>query len=476
MAACHACIRAEVERYGGLIAKSTPDGMLVCFGYPQAHEDHAERAVRAALAASTALAELRSRHLTSPLSPRGAIAAGPVVIGDMVGANATAEPAIVGEAPHLAGRLLALAGPGKVVISVGTHGLTGALFDYAEIGPVELRGLAEPIRAFRVLREGAITSRFDALRSAGTRLIGRGEELDLLLRRWRQARTGDGRVVLITGEPGIGKSRLIRALEEELTSEPHDPLCYHCAPHHEDSALYPIRRQLFRAAGIEQDDGSEVRLDKLEALLAHSTEGQAGTVPLFAALLSIAGGERYPPPGLTPQRLKERTLVALLDQLSRRTERRPVLVVFEDLHWIDPTTLELLSMMIDRAPELPMLLVASFRPEFKPPWPSHGYVSTISLGRLNRSEGQALIEEVAKDQALAPGLAEQIVARTDGIPLFIEELTKALLESSLSREAGDLSEPAEPSPKLTIPSTLQASLLARLDRLAGVKEVAQIAA
>ena len=476
MAVCHRWLTEVIEHYRGFVARYTADGILVYFGYPQAHEDDAERAVRAGLALTRAGPEIEIERLHNPLQPRVSIATSLVVVGDQLGVGAGGDYTVVGEAPHLAARLLALADPGAVVISAGTRRVIGHLFEYADIGPVELKGVGQPISACRVWRESTIASRFDALRPAPTQLIGRGEELDLLLHRWERAKAQEGRVVLVTGEPGIGKSRLIRAVTEELGAEPLTPLFYYCSPYHQDSALYPITRQLLRAAGIEQDDSAEARIDKLEALLAQSSPNLPEDVPLFATILSIPGGARYPAPDLTPQRLKERVLGALLHQLKGLAERQPMLLVFEDLHWIDPTSLELLSLMIEQAPGLPLLLLGTFRPEFKPPWPNYRHVSTISLGRLGRSEAQALVEGTAKGKGLAPALVDQIVTRTDGVPLFIEELTKALLESCLLRDTGDRYELAGQAPQFVLPSTLQASLLARLDRLGSAKDVAQIGA
>jgi predicted ATPase len=320
-----------------------------------------------------------------------------------------------------------------------------------------------------------------ARRSVGVRpfpspLLGREEELELLLRRWEEVKHGEGRVVLITGEPGIGKSRIARALRERLTSDPHTSLSYFCSPHHQSSALYPHTLQLTRAAGIERDDNAEVRLGKIKSLLAQSSGDFDQDMPLVAALLSIPGGDRYRLPEMTPQRRKERTLAVLLDQLKRLAARQPILVVYEDLHWIDPTSLELLSLAIEQVRDQRILLMATTRPEFSAPWPGHRHVSTLSLNRFGRSESEALIAGITKGKVLPPQVRDQIITRTDGVPLFVEELTKTVLESGLLRDLGDHYELTGPLPTLAIPSTLHASLLARLDRLAAVKDVAQIGA
>jgi predicted ATPase len=307
-------------------------------------------------------------------------------------------------------------------------------------------------------------------------LLGREEELDLFMRRWEKIKHGDGRVVLLVGEPGIGKSRLARALGEGVRSEPHMPLIYHCSPYHQDSALHPVISQLLRAASIERDDSAEAKLGKLETLLAQSSENLVEDMPLFAALLSIPGGDRYPLPNLTPQRFRERTLDALLGQLNKLAVQKPVLMVFEDLHLIDPTSLELLSLTVDQISSQRVLLLITVRPEFTPPWPSHRHISTLSLNRFGRSEVKALVAGVTQGKLLPAEILDQVIARTDGIPLFIEELTKTVLESGMLREVTDRYELSGSLPTLAIPSTLHASLLARLDRLASVKDVAQIGA
>ena len=298
--------------------------------------------------------------------------------------------AAIGEAPLLATRLLAVADPGAVVVSADTRQLVGGLFNCLPIGVAT--GLVLPVEAFRVLNETAVESRFEALgRSRGSPLIGREEELNLLRRRWEQVAQGPGRVVLITGEPGIGKSRLTRALQEKIASDQQTQLIFHCSPHHRDSALHPVIGHLVRATGIERDDSAETKLHKLETLLAQSSENLRVEVPLFAALLSIPEGGLFPLPNLTPQRLKEHILGALFGQFKRLAERQPLLMVFEDLHWIDPTSLELLSLAVDQAPDLRLLIIMTSRPEFRPPWASHRHISTVSLSRLGRSEGQTLV-------------------------------------------------------------------------------------
>jgi predicted ATPase len=399
-----------------------------------------------------------------------------MLVGGPTGPDARGAPTAVGAAAHLATRLLACADPMAVVVSADTRRLIGDLFECADPAPEALRGRNASIEAFRVVRESAIASRFDALRPHRTQLVGRDEELELLRRRWHQARTGKGRVVLVVGEPGIGKSRLVRALREELAAECHMPILYYCSPHHQDSALYPIARQLQQAAGIGPEDSAPTRLDKLVALLAQSTASAAEDVPLLAALLAIPADGRYPPLDLTPRRMKERTLEAILRGFKRLAEHRPVLLVFEDLQWVDPTSLELLSAAIDQASGLPLLVVATARPELVLPWAPHRHVSTIHLGRLGQSEGETLVKDVSGGKVLAPEVLGRIIAHADGVPLFIEELTKTVLESGILRDAGDRYELTEPLPQPAIPPTLYASLVARLDRLVSVKDVAQIGA
>ena len=339
------------------------DGVLAYFGYPRAHEHDAERAVQAGLALVEAVPGLDTA-VGVPLQVRVGIATGLVVVGDLIGKGAAQEQAVVGETPNLAARLQALAEPGAVVISSSTRMLTGGLFDYRDLGAVALKGFAENVHVWQALGASATESRFEALRASTTPLVGRGEEIDLLLRRWEQAKGGDGCVVLITGEPGIGKSRIVQTLLERLSGEPHTRLRYFCSPHHQDSALYPSITQLERAAGLRRDDTDEQRRSKLEAVLAQATDDLSEAVPLLADLLSIPTGDHYPALNLTPHKRKEKTLRAQLAQVEGLASHQPVMMVFEDIHWSDPTTLELLDLLIDRVPTLRVLVIITFRPEF----------------------------------------------------------------------------------------------------------------
>ncbi len=399
-----------------------------------------------------------------------------MVVGDLIGQGASQEQAVVGETPNLAARLQALAEPGTVVIAPSTRRLTGGLFDYEDLGEVELKGLGAPVMAARVLRGSAVEGRFAALHGRDlTALVGRDEELALLQRRWQQAKAGEGRVVVLIGEPGIGKSRLAQAMLEEPASEPHTRLRYFCSPHHQASALYPFVTQLEDAAGFSREDMPEARLAKLEALLARSDAG-AEEIGFIAERMSIPTGDKYRLPDLTPQRRKEKTLEALLAQMTRLAARQPVAMLFEDAHWIDPTSLELLTLTVARASTLPLLLLVTARPEFTPPWPAEAHVTTLPLARLGRREGAALVARSAGGKVLPAEILEQILARTDGVPLFLEELTKTIIESGLLREEDGHYALDGALPPLTIPATLHDSLMARLDRLAPVREVAQIGA
>jgi predicted ATPase/class 3 adenylate cyclase len=469
----HRCCADLVERNGGFVAKYMGDGILAYFGYPQSHEHDAERAVRAALALVDAVPKLESAAGSS-LRVRVGIATGLVVVGELIGAGAAQEQAVVGETPNLAARLQMLAEPGAVVIASSTRRLTVGLFEYRDLGSVALKGFAEEVQAWQVLGAGVAESRFEAQHETGvTPLVGREEEMDLLLQHWEQARGGNGRVVLISGEPGIGKSRIIRALEERLTDEPHTRLSYFCSPHHQDSALHPTIVQLERAAGFARDDTANQKLAKLERLLARSTI-RTEEIGLIAALLSLPTEGRYRLPEFSPQLRKEKTLDALMAQVEGLAARQPVLFVSEDVHWIDPTSLEALTLTAQCVPRLPVLLVITCRPEFVPRWPDHARVFSLPLTRLSHSEVATLVAQVTGGKTLPEEVMNQILARTDGVPLFVEELTKMVVESGLLREQKGRYALIGPLPPLAIPTTLHASLMARLDRLSTVREIAQI--
>ena len=402
------------------------------------------------------------------------IATGLVVVGDLIGSGEAQERGIVGETPNLAARLQGIAEPSTVAISESTRKLVGNLFELADLPSKDLKGIDGPVRAFVALRPSAVESRFEALRTATTPLVGRDEELALLMRRWEQAKVGDGCVVLISGEPGIGKSRIAQTVVERIGAEPHTRLRYFCSPHHQDSALYPSIAQLERAAGFRREDTPEQRLDKLEVVLAQGTNDLSQAVPLLADLLSIPTGDRYPHLDLTPQKRKERTLYAQLAQVEGLAARQPVLMVWEDVHWSDPTTRESLDLLIDRVPTLRVLVILTFRPEFTPHWIGRPHVTMFTLNRLPRRQGAEIVAHVTGGKALPKEISDQIVDRTDGVPLFIEELTKSVVESGIVTETGDHYAVAGPTAPLAIPTSLHASLLARLDRLAPTREVAQI--
>jgi class 3 adenylate cyclase len=460
-----ACVAKTVAQYDGFIARYMGDGVLVYFGYPQAHEDDAERAVRAGLAQIEAI---RHQGASERLRIRIGIATGVVVVGELGEAR---EWDIVGETPNLASRLQAIAEPDTVVIGSATWRLLGNLFEYRDLGALELKGFAEPVQAYHVLRPSAMESRFEALRSQVTPLVGREPELALLMRCWHQVKAGEGRVVVVSGEPGIGKSRLTAALSQTIRGESHTRLRYFCSPYHQDSALYPFIVQLERAAEFARDDTVEQKLVKLRRLLvagAHSGE----EIALLAELLSLPTAAEL---NLTPQRKREKLFEALLHQFEALACSRPILMIFEDSHWVDATSRELLNLTVDRISRLPVLLVVTLRPELHHEWSGQSHVTVLSLNRLAGRDGAALVEQLAGTTSLSREIVDEIVERADGVPLFVEELTKAVLENGVRGVAAVLS--ASPAPTLSIPATLHASLIARLDRLGpGAKEIAQIGA
>jgi class 3 adenylate cyclase/predicted ATPase len=465
-------VAETVGRFGGFVAKYMGDGVLIYFGYPQAHEDDAERAVRAGLALIAAVSGLKTH---AELQTRVGIATGLVVVGDLIGSGASQEQAIVGETPNLAARLQGIAEPNAVVIAESTRKLLGSLFELEDLGARDLKGITGPVRAWAALRPASVEGRFEALHTSGlTDLVGREEELELLQRRWSRARNGEGQVALLSGEAGIGKSRLTAALVERLANEAHARLRNFCSPQHTDSALYPAIGQIERAAGFTRDDTTETKLNKLDALLAQSSTS-IKNASLFADMLSLPNDGRYPTLDLTSQQRRQRTLEALVLQVTALSRQNSLLIIFEDAHWTDPTSLELFSRIVDKITALRVLLIVTFRPEFEPPWIGRPHVTNLTLNRLAERDAGAMIDRVIGNKALPTNIRRDIIERTDGIPLFVEEMTKAVLEAG-SESAAERTVAGVPSPSLAVPASLHASLMARLDRLGSAKQVAQIGA
>ena len=466
------CVAETVRRFGGFVAKYMGDGVLVYFGYPQAHEDDAERAVRAGLELIASVAGLKTR---ASLQTRIGIATGLVVVGDLIGSGEAQERGIVGETPNLAARLQGIAEPNTAVIAEATRKLLGNLFELQDLGAKDLKGIAGSVHAWAALRPSSAEGRFEALHASGlTALVGREEELELLLRRWSRAKTGEGQVVLLSGEAGIGKSRLTAALLERLATEPHARLRYFCSPQHTDSAFHPIIGQMERAAGLTHDDTPPAKLDKLDLLLA-PTSTPKQEAALFAEMLSLPNDGRYPALDLPPPQRRQRTLEALIAQIEALTRSAPVLMIFEDAHWTDPTSLEAFGRAVDRIRTLRVLLIVTYRPEFEPPWIGRPHVTALTINRWAERDIDAMIDGVVGNKHLPASVRQDIIERSDGIPLFVEEMTKAVLEAA-NEGTAERVVAVIPSPSVAVPASLHASLMARLDRLGPAKELAQIGA
>ena len=473
IAAFQRCVAETVDRHGGFVVDQLGNVVLVLFGYPVAQEHDAEQAVRTGLALCAAVSA--TGHGAGALQCRVGIATGMAIIGDLSPGGASEDREIVGDVPNLAMQLRLSAQPGIVAIEPVTRRLIGGLFDCRDLGTIDSAGGTEPVRAWRVLGETVTVSRFEALRGpALTRLVGREEETSLLLRLWSRAMAGEGQVALVSGEAGLGKSRLTVALEERLTAEPHFRLRYFCSPHHQDSPLFPFVDQLGRAAGFVRDDTPASRLEKLQALAARADLPDED-VAFLLDLLVLPMPEGQLLPNLTPARKKQRILEALNRYLEGLARQQPVVVIFEDAHWIDATSRELLDIIVERARDLKVLLIVTFRPEFQPPWTGQPRVTMLALNRLDRRDRISLVAQVA-GKALPDAVIDQIADRTDGVPLFVEELTKSVLESGLLRAETDRYVIDGALPPLAIPTSLYASLLARLDRQKSARLAAQIGA
>ncbi len=469
-------VAGEITRFEGHIAKFMGDGVLCYFGWPRAHEDDAERAVRAALAIMRAMASLAASTGES-LKARAGVSTGLVVVGDLIGEGAAQEEVVVGDTPNLAARLQAAAAPGEIIVSEATRNLLGELFDFDAQVEQKFKGLPTPVQAFTVRGERELESRFAARHGHQiSTMVGRDQELALLSERWRLAQAGEGQMVLLTGEAGIGKSRVTRALIDEVSNDEHIRVNYQCSPYHVDSALYPAIQQLRLAARIDPADCSEVKLDKLEALLSRAVDNVTNVAPLLAELIGIESETRYGRIDLLPQQQRTRTLEALADQLIGLARNHPVLFVLEDAHWIDPTTLELIEIALDRLLTVPVLILITARPTFEHSFGGHPIVTRLALNRLGREQIKAIISRLTGDKALPEDLLTEITSKTDGIPLFVEEFTKTVLESGILRDTPHGFVFDRPLDAVAIPASLHDSLMARLDRLKPVKEVAQLAA
>jgi class 3 adenylate cyclase/predicted ATPase len=477
--AYHQVSTEAIARFDGQVAQHLGDGLLVYFGYPVAHEDDAQRAVRAGLAIVGAMQELSQRlnvQLPRPLQVRIGIHTGLVVVGE-VGSGAKREHLALGETPNIAARLQGLAAPDAVVISGATHRLVQGLFECQDRGLQEIRGLSTPLSLYHVVRESAAQSRFEVAVTSGlTPLVGREQEVGLLGERWERVKEGEGQVVLLSGEAGIGKSRLVQVLKEQVSEESRTRLECHCSPYYQNSAFYPLIDLLHRAFQFKRDDAPDVKLRKLEGALELYGFALPEVVPLFASLLSIPLSDRYAPLTLTPQKQKEKIQQAVLAWSVKESEKQALLWVWEDLQWIDPSTLEFLGLLINQGPTARILTLLTFRPEFTPPWALRSHLTQLTLSRLPRKQIEAMVERVTGGKGLPAEVLQQVVSKTDGVPLFVEELTKMVLESGLLKKENGHYALSGPLPSLAIPATLQDALMARLDRLAAVREVAQLGA
>ncbi|MBR0831010.1 AAA family ATPase [Bradyrhizobium manausense] len=474
------CVRV-VKHYEGFAARYVGDGILVYFGYPTAHEDDAERAVRAGLEIVRVLSSARA------IEPRGAlshapavrigIATGLVVVGDLVGPGTEERDSAVGETVNLAARLQGLAPSNGVVISSSTQALLKGKFDYRNLGAHALKGISDKAQAWHVVRATRVETRFAA--AMGSKLtphVNREEEIALLTARWQQAKEGDGQVVVLFGEPGIGKSRIIQEIFERLGGDRHGHVSFQCSPYYTSTAFYPFIEQLKFSLGLDREDASALSLSSLEAAVAQANIEVEQVTPLFAALLSIPTGDRYQPLELSPQQQKDATVSALVNHLVGLANDQPLVAVFEDLHWIDPTSREVIDLLVDKVQGKPILVIITARSEFQPSWNAHSHITTLLLNRLSRQLRATLVERVAGSRELPKEVVEEIIVKTDGVPLFVEELTKTVLESNLLTERHGRYVLSGPWRQLAIPATLTDSLMARLDRMGPFKKIAQIGA
>lgn len=467
-----------IGEYDGFVAQYLGDGNLAYFGYPLAHEDDAERAVRAGLSIVAAMDEL-NRSLSGMndvnISVRVGIATGLVVVGHLVGNASSRESTAIGETPNLAARLQSMAEPNTIVIASVTRSLLGERFEYRDLGSHPMKGFSKPVQVWQVVDRLDVDPDFDLPRLAQmTPFVNRETEVALLLDRWGLVREGEGQLILVSGEPGIGKSRIVLTLQDRIADEAHSVVRYHCSPFHRNSALHPIIEQISRAAKLDRQDADERKLAKLESLFEQIGLERDKFIPVLAPLLSIPTEGRYPQLDLSPQRQKETTLTTLVDALEAYASRQPLLVVFQDVHWIDPTSREFLDLLVARVPNLPILVLVNFRPEFVPAWPSHRCATFLSLNRLNTRACTELVLNITRGKALPESVIDQFISKTDGVPLFVEELTKTVLNTGLLQELENAYVMKGPLPPRAIPSTIQDSLMARLDQLGPHKELAQV--
>ncbi|MEP4785527.1 MAG: adenylate/guanylate cyclase domain-containing protein, partial [Erythrobacter sp.] len=453
-------VAGVVSRYGGFVAKFMGDGVMCYFGWPSASEDDAVRAVRAGLAIIDSVRTTKAPDSTA-LATRIGIATGVVIVGDLIGSGAAQEAAVVGETPNLAARLQGVAQPNQLVLPSETRRLLGSTYKLTSIGLQELKGVGAPVKAFVVEGEAVQESRFAARQSGTlTPIVGRDREIDLMQERWALARSGQGQMVLVSGEAGIGKSRITRAVIDEVGKDDHTRITYQCSPYHTGSAFYPVIQQFSYAAGFAPSDGPETRLDKLEVLHGRDLDN----LKLITPMMGLDGTARYGALNLTPAQKRARTMQTLAEMLVKQSQNRPVLLVYEDLHWIDPTSLELLDLLLDRIADQKIIILATARPSFEYGFGGHPIVTRFALSRLGKEQIGDIAAKLTDGKALPDEIMAIIARRTDGVPLFVEELTKTILESGALKEDGDRLVLNGPLSAIAIPTTLHDSLMARLDR------------